>query len=155
MSTLPRVSSAIPGEPAHFGSVLAHQPALAARFAELYGAFWASDVLSARVKEICRMRNARITACAFCRQVRFAKPIAAGLDEAVIDDVTDDYPNSNTLTDAEKAALRFTDALIFDPALFDQYVNVSIGRARYRHNLLLTASYLKVQLITRFEQSAS
>ena len=128
MSTIPRVSSAIFGEPAHFGTVLAHQPQLATRFAQLYGAFWASDVLSARVKEICRMRNARITACAFCRQVRFAKPLAAGLGEAVIDDITDDYPRSAKLTDAEKAALRFTDALIFDPALFDETARRAIER---------------------------
>ncbi|QGN54289.1 hypothetical protein GKE62_06725 [Novosphingobium sp. Gsoil 351] len=74
------------------------------------------------------MRNARITACAFCRQVRFAKPIAAGLDETVIDDVTDDYPNSGSLTEAEKAALRFTDALIFDPALFDEAASRAIDR---------------------------
>ena len=37
MSTTPRVSSAIPGEPPHFGSVLAHQPAIAASFFALYG----------------------------------------------------------------------------------------------------------------------
>lgn len=119
MSTVARVSSAIPSETAHFSSVLAHQPILAKRFAELYGALWASDVLSARTKEICRMRNARITACGFCRQVRFAKPRDAGLDETVIDEVTDDYATSPRLSAPEKAALRFTDALIFDPALFD------------------------------------
>lgn len=119
MSTQPRVSSAIAGEPPHFGSVLAHQPVLAARFGALYGALWDSDVLSARTKEICRMRNARVTACGFCRQVRFAKPRSAGLDEAVLDDVTEGYEASTRLTDAEKAALRFTDALIHDPDLLD------------------------------------
>ena len=36
MSTIPRVSSAIPGEPAHFGSVLAHQPEIAENFYALY-----------------------------------------------------------------------------------------------------------------------
>lgn len=118
MSTVPRVSSAIPGETAHFTAVLAHQPVLAARFGALYGALWGSDVLSARIKEICRMRNARITACGFCRQVRFAKAREAGLDETVIDEITDDYAQSARLSAAEKAALRFTDALIFDPALF-------------------------------------
>ena len=128
MSTIPRVSSAIVGEPVHFGTALAHQPDLAARFAALYGAFWASDVLSARVKEICRMRNARITACAFCRQVRFAKPLAAGLDETAIDEITDDYARSTKLSDAEKAALGFTDALIFDPALFDDAARRAIDR---------------------------
>lgn len=119
MSTIPRVSSAVLGEPAHFGSVLAHQPILAKLFGEVYGAFWNSDVLAARVKELCRMRNARITQCGFCRQVRFDKPFREGLDERAIADVTDDYLQSSVLSAAEKAALRFTDALIHDPALLD------------------------------------
>lgn len=128
MSTLPRVSSAITGEAAHFTSVLAHQPILAARFGALYGALWESDVLPARIKEICRMRNARITSCGFCRQVRFAKPREAGLDETVIDAVTDDYARSPRLSAAEKAALRFTDALIFDPERFDGDARAELDR---------------------------
>lgn len=102
MSTQPRVPSAIPGEPPHFASVLAHQPQLAARFAELYGAFWDSDVLSARIKELCRMRNARVTACGFCRQVRFAKPLEAGLAEDSIAAVTDEYAASTSSMPARR-----------------------------------------------------
>lgn len=119
MSTIPRVASAVPGEPAHFGTALAHQPELAKRFYDLYGSFWDSDVLPARIKEIARMRNARVTECGFCRNVRFDKAVKAGLGEQVLDDVTDNYANSARLTDAEKAALRFTDALIHDPDLLD------------------------------------
>ena len=63
MSTNPRVPSALPGEPAHFYSVLQHQPELAARFGALYAEFWQSEVVSQRVKEIVRLRNARITDC--------------------------------------------------------------------------------------------
>jgi alkylhydroperoxidase family enzyme len=117
MSTIPRASSAINGEPAHFGSVLAHHPALADRFAELYGTFWDSDVLSARLKEVARMRNARVTECGFCRNVRFDKAVAQGLGEEVMDDITDGYDVSAKLSEAEKAVLKFTDALIYDPAL--------------------------------------
>ena len=117
MSTIPRVSSAIAGEPAHLGSVLAHHPVLAERFMELYGQFWASDVLSARLKEVARMRNARVTECGFCRNVRFDKAVGEGLDEAIVDDITDGYETSDKLTEAEKAVLKFTDALIHDPEL--------------------------------------
>lgn len=117
MSTVPRVSSAIAGEPAHFGSVLAHQPAIAESFFALYGRFWGSDVLSARIKEVARMRNARVTECGFCRNVRFDKAVAQGLGEEVVDDIADGYEESAKLTDAEKAALKFTDALIHDPEL--------------------------------------
>lgn len=119
MSTIPRVSSAVPGEPAHFGSVLAHQPAIAARFSELYGAFWGSDVVAARIKEVARMRNARVTQCGFCRNVRFDKALGEGLVEEVVDDITDGYEMSARLSDTEKAVLKFTDALIHDPELLD------------------------------------
>lgn len=128
MSTIPRVSSAVPGEPAHFGSVLAHQPLPAARFGEAYGNFWNSDLVSARTKELCRMRNARITQCGFCRQVRFDKPFREGLDETAIADVTDEYAQSAVLSAAEKAALRFTDALIHDPALFNAAARADLQR---------------------------
>jgi hypothetical protein len=65
MSTTPRVSSAIPGQPAHFGSVMAQQPVLAGRFGELYATFWSKGVVDHRTKEVARMRNARVTDCGF------------------------------------------------------------------------------------------
>jgi alkylhydroperoxidase family enzyme len=117
MSTIPRLSSALPGEPAHFGSVLVHQPDIAARFSELYGAFWGSDVLAARIKEVARMRNARVTECGFCRNVRFDKALGEGLVEEVVDDITDGYETSDKLSETEKAVLKFTDAVIYDPEL--------------------------------------
>lgn len=65
MSTVPRVSSAIPGQPAHFGSVMAQQPELAGRFGALYSTFWSKGVVDHRTKEVARMRNARVTDCGF------------------------------------------------------------------------------------------
>ena len=128
MSTIPRVSSAIAGEPPHFGSVLAHQPAIADSFFALYGRFWGSNVLSARIKEVARMRNARVTECGFCRNVRFDKALGQGLGEEVVDDITDGYETSAKLTDAEKAALKFTDALIHDPELLTSDARAALQR---------------------------
>lgn len=128
MSTIPRVSSAIPGEPPHFGSVLAHQPEIAQSFFALYGRFWSSDVLAARIKEVARMRNARVTECGFCRNVRFDKAVAQGLGEEVVDDITDGYETSAKLTEQEKAALKFTDALIHDPELLTGDARVALRR---------------------------
>lgn len=65
MSTTPRVSSAIPGQPPHFGSVMAQQPLLLARFGELYSTFWSKGVAEHRTKEVARLRNARVTDCGF------------------------------------------------------------------------------------------
>lgn len=128
MSTIPRVSSAISGEPPHFGSVLAHQPEIAQSFFALYGRFWGSDVLAARIKEVARMRNARVTECGFCRNVRFDKAVAEGLGEEVVDDITDGYETSPKLTDTEKAVLKFTDALIYDPELLNGDAKAALRR---------------------------
>jgi len=130
MSTTPRVSSAIAGEPPHFGSVLAHQPEISASFFALYGRFWGSDVLPARLKEVARLRNARVTECGFCRNVRFDKAVTEGLGEDAVDDITDGYEASVRLTDAEKATLRFTDALIHDPEVL-----TADAKAALQHNL--------------------
>lgn len=128
MSTTPRVSSALPGEPPHFGSVLAHQPDIAARFAALYGRFWGSEVLPARIKEVARMRNARVTECGFCRNVRFDVAVAQGLGEEVVDDINDGYEASARLSDTEKAVLKFTDALIHDPELLTGDARTALQR---------------------------
>lgn len=65
MSTKPRVSSAIAGQPPGFGTALAHQPGLAGAFGALYGAFWSAGTLDHRTKEVTRMRNARVTDCRY------------------------------------------------------------------------------------------
>ena len=65
MSTVPRVSSGIAGQPAHLGSALAHQPELATNFGNLYGTFWSHGVVDHPTKEAVRLRNARITNCGY------------------------------------------------------------------------------------------
>lgn len=65
MSTKPRISSAIPGEPEHLASVMAHAPETIARFFDLYVEFWQRGAVDASLKEITRLRNARITDCGY------------------------------------------------------------------------------------------
>ena len=65
MSTRPRMPSAIPGQPPGFGSVMAHVPKLAGLFFDLYGEFWRNGVADPAIKEMTRIRNARITDCGY------------------------------------------------------------------------------------------
>lgn len=65
MSTTPRLPSAVEGQPATFGTILAHQPGLGRRFGETYGSFWSQGVLDHPTKETVRIRNARITDCGY------------------------------------------------------------------------------------------
>ena len=48
-----------PGAP----TVLRHQPAVERAFFKLYAAFWRSPLVDAPMKEVLRLRNARVTNC--------------------------------------------------------------------------------------------
>jgi len=65
MSTAPRVPSAVEGEPPSFGTALAHQPALLRAFATLYGTLWTQGNVDQPLKELVRIRNARVTDCGY------------------------------------------------------------------------------------------
>ena len=65
MSTTPRLPSAVPGREADFRTILAHQPDVMARFAELYGTFWSHGIVDHPTKEVVRLRNARTTDCGY------------------------------------------------------------------------------------------
>ena len=65
MSTTPRVPPVAGAQNADFGSVMAHAPDVIGRFFELYAEFWQNGVLAAELKEMTRLRNARITDCGY------------------------------------------------------------------------------------------
>ena len=65
MSTNPRIESAVPGKPPDFGTILAHTPHLARRFADLYAELWQQGVVDVSLKEMTRIRNARVTDCGY------------------------------------------------------------------------------------------
>ena len=65
MSTTPRIPSAIAGQPENFGTVTAHAPAMITNFFDLYAELWQRGVVSAEVRELTRIRNARITDCGY------------------------------------------------------------------------------------------
>jgi hypothetical protein len=65
VSTVPRLSSAIPGQPANLGSVLAHASEVMGAFGSLYATFWQQGLVGSVLKEMTRIRNARITDCGY------------------------------------------------------------------------------------------
>lgn len=65
MATTPRLNSAIAGAPADFGSVMSHAPQLIERFGELYAQLWQQGELPADLREMTRLRNARVTDCGY------------------------------------------------------------------------------------------
>jgi AhpD family alkylhydroperoxidase len=115
MSTTPRVPSAVPGEPADFRTALAHVPEVAGAFHRLYGTMWSEGIVSQALKETARMRNARVTDCGFCKNVRFDGAREAGLTEDQVDLIRDGFEQTS-LSDDQKLVLRYTDAFLHDPA---------------------------------------
>lgn len=106
------------GKDAISSSVLAHQPELLDAFQRLYGTLWSHGALDQPTKEVARLRNARVTGCGYCRNVRFAGAREQGLGEDLVDLIADGYAGS-TLSDRHKAAIRFTDAFLKHPAEVD------------------------------------
>lgn len=63
MSTTPRLRSAIDGKKPSARTVMAHNPAVRRAFDDMYATLWSRGALDADVKELVRLRNARVTDC--------------------------------------------------------------------------------------------
>jgi alkylhydroperoxidase family enzyme len=92
-------------------SPLALQPELLTAFLRLYGTLWSHGELPQAIKELARIRNARMIGCPICKAIRFAGARAEGLSEDVVERIRDGYEASE-LAPRQKAALRFVDAFL-------------------------------------------
>lgn len=63
MSTSPRLPSAIDGKTASIRTVMAHSPTVREAFDAMYATLWSHGQVAHDVKELVRLRNARITDC--------------------------------------------------------------------------------------------
>jgi alkylhydroperoxidase family enzyme len=96
-------------------SVFDYNPELWEKFNEFYGYLWTHGALDQPTKESARLRNARVTGCAICRNLRFDGAREQGLTEAYVEQIVDGYEQS-TLPDRWKAAVGWTDTVIGFPA---------------------------------------
>jgi len=96
-------------------TVFDHAPELFAAFNRFYGTLWTEGVLDQATKEVGRLRNARVTGCAICRNLRFDGARDAGLTEEHVERIEDGYGDSD-LPDRWKLTLRWADAIIGYPA---------------------------------------
>jgi AhpD family alkylhydroperoxidase len=91
-----------------------HRPDAWAAFRRYYGTLW-QGVLDQPTKEVARLRNARVTGCGICKNLRFAGARAAGLSEEHVARIDDDY-DKHDLPRRWQLAIAYADALIHDPA---------------------------------------
>ena len=90
-----------------------HHPASWAAFNAFYGTLWSEGVVDDPTKEVGRLRNARVTGCGICKNLRFATAREQGLDEDSVDLIDDGYAQS-ALPHRWKLAAALADALIAD-----------------------------------------
>lgn len=90
--------------------------ALLNRFTSAVGAMRGLDPLTT---EIIRLRGATQHNCRLCTSLRETTALDAGGSEALYEDIGD-YGDSEQLTSAHKAALRYVDALIWTPSTVDE-----------------------------------
>jgi AhpD family alkylhydroperoxidase len=109
------------------GSALGHQPELVEAFLKVYGILWSRGVLDHPTKELARLRNARVTDCGYCRNVRFSVAREQGLSEEIVERIRDGYEASD-LSPRQKAVLRWTDALLAVPPAADLALRAELLR---------------------------
>jgi alkylhydroperoxidase family enzyme len=92
-----------------------HHPHAWAAFRRYYAALWSEGIVDQPTKEVGRLRNARVTGCGICRNLRFQGARDAGLTEAHVERIDDEYEQAD-LPARWKLAARYADALIHEPA---------------------------------------
>ncbi|MGH8984600.1 MAG: carboxymuconolactone decarboxylase family protein [Acidimicrobiia bacterium] len=102
-----------------------HQPELFGLFNRYYGTLWSEGVLDQPTKEVGRLRNARVTGCNICKNLRFAGARDDGLTEDLVTEITDGYEGSE-LPERFKLAIRYADVLITDPKSLTHDLRVAL-----------------------------
>jgi alkylhydroperoxidase family enzyme len=95
-------------------SPLGHQPETLAAFQALYAVLWSEGVVDPALKELARLRNARVVGCTICRNLRFSVGDQALVPERDVDEIHDGY-RSGALTPVQKAILAWADVFLGVP----------------------------------------
>ena len=109
MARLP-MPAGVPAPLRSYG-LLAHAPSVLAAFMDLYGRLWRDGIVPQSTKEVARLRNARLTGCGYCRNVRFAGARDDGLTEDDVALIDDGYAGS-PLSERRKAVIALTDVVL-------------------------------------------
>lgn len=96
--------------------VLVDHPDVRAHLAEAWDAAWTS--VDPVLLELCRLRVAMLLGCSNERATRTPAAVAAGLDEAAVDELAD-WHRSGRFGGVERAALAFTEQWVIDVAGMD------------------------------------
>jgi AhpD family alkylhydroperoxidase len=99
-------------------AIRAHVPAVLRTFTASWQQTFREGVLDHSVKELARVFIAKSLDCGYCAGQRSHLGAQAGLSEREFDDVIE-FRESTLLGDREKAALKWAEAIVWDPNLAD------------------------------------
>lgn len=102
-------------------AIRAHVPAVLRTFAAAWQQTFREGVLEHSVKELARVFIAKSLECGYCAGQRSHLGAEAGLTEREFDDVIE-FRDSTVLGAREKAALKWAEAIAWDPGLADDEV---------------------------------
>ncbi|RZT25544.1 AhpD family alkylhydroperoxidase [Mycobacterium sp. BK558] len=102
-------------------AVRAHVPAVLRTFSASWQQTFREGVLDHSVKELARVFIAKSLDCGYCAGQRSHLGTQAGLTEREFDEVIE-FRESTVLGDREKAALKWAEAIAWDPNLADDAV---------------------------------
>jgi alkylhydroperoxidase family enzyme len=94
-------------------AVRAHVPAVFWSFTHTWREVFHEGVLDHSIKELCRVYVSRSVKCEYCGNQRSVKSARAGLTEAHYLDLLE-FESSNRFGAREKAALAYTEAIVWD-----------------------------------------
>jgi alkylhydroperoxidase family enzyme len=99
-------------------AIRAHVPAVLRTFADSWQQVFREGVLDHRIKELARVFVAKSLECGYCAGQRSHIGAEQGLTEREYDDLID-FRESDRYDDRERAALRWAEAIAWDPGLAD------------------------------------
>lgn len=102
-------------------AIRAHVPAVLRTFTASWQQTFREGVLDHAVKELARVFIAKSLECGYCAGQRSHLGAEAGLTEREFDEVIE-FRDSTVLGDREKAALKWAEAIAWDPNLADDAV---------------------------------
>ena len=124
--------TALLGRVPHFYRTISHAPLLAMLFLPINAANqreWPGARLSGRIKEMVVIKTSHVNGCRYCYAHNTALGQAAGITpEEVAEISSDDFLSSTTLSDAEKLAVRWAEAVTTNAAAGDDALFADMQR---------------------------
>ena len=99
-------------------AIRAHCPNVIRAFSQAWDLTFRNGVLDHRIKELCRVYVSKSVECSYCGLQRSVKGRQQGLAEDAYDELLD-FASSGRYSEREKAALAYTNAIVWDANLAD------------------------------------